>query len=47
MFVGMYVHVDKTIYVPCVNVHDDMVKNESEAYIMAQRNGMKHMCKRK
>ena len=28
----------KTIYVPFVNVRDDVVKNESEAYVMAQRN---------
>jgi hypothetical protein len=25
----------KTIYVPFVNVHDDVVKNESKAYVVA------------
>ena len=34
------VRVDKTIYVPVpvVNVRDDVVKNGSEAYVMARRN---------
>ena len=42
-FVGTYVrrYVDKTIYVPCVNVHDDVVKNRRmEAKLMSWPEGM-------